>query len=378
MRDKMHLERRVLEVSYSLKSYEIHIGYGFISHAFLLSIIGDKPLDDCVFFVDENVLELYPELFKDFQIIEVPSGELSKSIGNYSKALSTLCEFGISRSGLIIAIGGGVVGDLAGFIAATYMRGINYIQVPTTLLAIVDSSVGGKVAVNLKEGKNLAGAFHQPKCVYIDLRFLTTLPSRELSSGMAEVIKYAFGFDKFLLEGLIENESIFSMADGIKKERIASIELLMDIVHRCLAIKSNLVAEDQFDQGNRQLLNFGHTLGHAIESYYGYERFTHGEAVAIGIVAKLKIAYEEGILSKQTLKRYIDFIETQKLPISLGESSSEVLTDILVQIKLDKKADHNTITWVALKDIGALELRKEPFETIKQKFMEALDGNGKV
>lgn len=378
MRDKMPVEKRFLEVSYQLKAYEIQIGYGFISHAFLLKIIKDTPLEDCVFFVDETVLMMYRELFKEFQVFVVPSGELSKSIEYYSKALSSMCAFGIPRSGLILAIGGGVVGDLAGFVAATYMRGIGYIQIPTTLLAMVDSSVGGKVAVNLKEGKNLVGAFHQPDCVYIDLTFLRTLPSRELSSGMAEIIKYAFGFDKLLLEGLIGNDSIFAIVEGIAKESVTAIKCLMDIIHRCLTIKSNLVAEDQFDQGNRQLLNFGHTIGHAIESYYGYQRYTHGEAVAIGIVGKLKIAYVEGVISEQALMRYIKYIETQGLPIALSESSEEVLADILSLIKLDKKADHNAISWVALKDIGLLEIRREPFETLKQKFAEALDGNGKV
>ena len=378
MRDKMPVEKRFLEVSYYLKSYEIQIGYGFISHAFLLKIIKDTPLEDCVLFVDETVLMMYPEFFKEFQVFVVPSGERSKSIEYYSKALSAMCEFGIPRGGLIIAIGGGVVGDLAGFVAATYMRGIRYIQVPTTLLAMVDSSVGGKVAVNLKEGKNLVGAFHQPDRVYIDLAFLKTLPPRALSSGMAEIIKYAFGFDKLLLEGLMDNEPIFAIVEGITKEHTTAINHLMDTIHRCLTIKSNLVAEDQFDQGNRQLLNFGHTIGHAIESYYGYERFTHGEAVAIGIAAKLKIAYEEGVITEHAFNRYFNFIEAQGLPISLGESTRDVLTDILSLIKLDKKAKHNTINWVALKDIGVLEIRKEPFETLKQRFMEALDENGQV
>ena len=237
---------------------------------------------------DDNVFPLYGDtivktLEDEYEVhsLILPHGEPTKSFQSLPKIYSALLEARFSRSDLIIALGGGVIGDLAGFAAASFLRGIKFIQIPTSLLAQVDSSVGGKVAVDLPEGKNLVGAFYQPALVLIDPLVLNTLPERYINDGMGEVIKYGCIWDADLFKNLEAHTSF----ENLKKD-------LTEVIYRCVDIKRIVVEHDQFDTGERMLLNFGHTLAHTIEQHYHYTRESHGEAVAIGMYQITKIAEE--------------------------------------------------------------------------------------
>jgi 3-dehydroquinate synthase len=345
------------------KSYDIHIEKGSVQSDLLkrLCIPGNH-----VILTDHNIRSIYGTLLEGLNIIEFPAGEASKNMATYERVLVEMAKLKITRDGIILAIGGGVVGDLAGFVAATYMRGIKWVQIPTTLLAMVDSSVGGKVGINLDAGKNLVGAFYQPDAVYIDPEFLQTLPTRESSNGMAEVIKYGLGFDEVLFNKLEQ----YSKADVS-----AHIE---DIITRCCAIKVNLVMVDEKDQGIRNLLNFGHTIGHAIEQHTNYEKYLHGESVAIGMAAMARIAHEKGDLPMQAFKRIIKLIRKFDLPVSLNNGTLTDTRHVLEAIKVDKKSSGGLITWIALKRIGALELTKGTSESAFSLFAGGLHANSKL
>ena len=243
----------------------------------------------------------------------------------------------ISRTDLIVALGGGVVGDLAGFVAATYLRGIKFVQIPTSILAQVDSSVGGKVAVDLPEGKNLVGAFYQPQMVLIDPDVLDTLPERYVIDGMGEVIKY----------GCIKNAALFDELESCGSyEKLK--ERMTEVIAACVDIKRVVVENDEFDFGERILLNFGHTLAHAIEQYYHYERESHGEAVAIGMYQITRIAEEKGLTKEGSAERIRKVLESYGLPVEANIPMCE-LTDAM---KLDKKNLNNQLKVVLLREIG--------------------------
>ncbi len=354
---------KALTLKLENKSYDIHIEKGMVQTDLLgrLCISGDH-----VILTDHNIRTIYGTLFDGFKIIDIPAGEASKTIATYERVLNEMAELGITRGGVVIAIGGGVVGDLAGFVAATYMRGIKWVQIPTSLLAMVDSSVGGKVGINLEAGKNLVGAFYQPEAVYIDPEFLQTLPAREFSNGMAEVIKYGLGFDDVLFNKLEQYD---------KADVTNHIE---DIINSCCAIKANLVMVDEKDHGIRNLLNFGHTIGHAIEQHGHYETYLHGESVAIGMAAMARIALEKGDLSMQAFKRIIKVIRKFDLPVSLGDVTLTNTRSVLEAMKVDKKSSGSLITWIALKRIGALELGKGSIETALSLFAGGLHANSKL
>ena len=243
----------------------------------------------------------------------------------------------LTRSDLLIALGGGVIGDLAGFAASSYLRGIKFVQIPTSLLAQVDSSVGGKVAVDLPQGKNLVGAFYHPKAVIIDPDVLNTLPDHFISDGMGEVIKYGCIKDKELFELLCRHTSF----DDLKPK-------LTQIIARCVDIKRIVVEADQFDLGERILLNFGHTLAHTIEQHFNYERESHGEAVGIGMYQITKIAEEKGLTRSGCAEQIKKALEIYKLPDN-SNLPIDVLTDA---ISLDKKNLNNRLNVVLLHDIG--------------------------
>ena len=243
----------------------------------------------------------------------------------------------LTRSDLLIALGGGVIGDLAGFVASSYLRGIKFVQIPTSLLAQVDSSVGGKVAVDLPQGKNLVGAFYHPKAVIIDPDVLNTLPDHFISDGMGEVIKYGCIKDKELFELLCRHTSF----DDLKPK-------LTQIIARCVDIKRIVVEADQFDLGERILLNFGHTLAHTIEQHFNYERESHGEAVGIGMYQITKIAEEKGLTTSGCAEQIKKALEIYKLPDN-SNLPIDVLTDA---ISLDKKNLNNHLNVVLLHDIG--------------------------
>lgn len=293
---------------------------------------------------DDQVFSHYGEklksvLGKSFECEEtiIPHGEPSKSFQILPQVYSSLLNAKITRTDLIVALGGGVVGDLAGFVAATFLRGIKFVQIPTSILAQVDSSVGGKVAVDLPEGKNLVGAFYQPKMVLIDPDVLDTLPQRYIMDGMGEVIKYGCIKDKELFEKLEAYGSFENMK-----------EHLTEVIATCVDIKRRVVEEDEFDMGERILLNFGHTLAHAIEQYYHYERESHGEAVAIGMYQITKIAEDKELTKKGEAERIRKVLEAYGLPTVANIPMNE-LTGAM---KLDKKTLNNTLKVVLLHEIG--------------------------
>lgn len=292
---------------------------------------------------DDNVFRLYGERTKNslaqagftaFEYI-IPHGEGSKNGENYLKFLSFLAQNAFSRSDLLVALGGGVAGDLCGFAAATYLRGIKYVQMPTTLLSMVDSSVGGKTAIDLNEGKNLCGAFYQPSMVLCDLSALDTLPYDVFCDGMAEVIKY----------GVIADEELFEhiRAMGRKFDREY-------VVSRCIDIKRQMVEKDERDEGLRQMLNFGHTAGHAVEKLSQFT-VSHGRAVAIGMAAVTRSSVREGLCTRNCAERLAELLKVFSLPVSTDYSAQE-LTQAMMN---DKKRRGDKITLIVPLKIGKAE-----------------------
>lgn len=261
------------------------------------------------------------------------AGEASKNLGTISEIYNTLADFKMTRKDLIIALGGGVTGDMAGFAAATYLRGIDFIQIPTSLLAQVDSSVGGKTGVDLVQGKNLVGAFHQPIAVLIDPNTLQTLPDAYISDGMGEVIKY----------GCIKDAALF---DNLSKTD--AMEHIEDIIEICVSIKRDIVSRDEREAGERKLLNFGHTLGHAIEKIYNYTGISHGMAVAVGMVLIAKAGEKQGITEAGTADRIADLCLKYGLPTH-DEASFEQMAQAA---QGDKKTAGGSIDLVLLNKIG--------------------------
>ncbi|MBI2541085.1 3-dehydroquinate synthase [Candidatus Woesearchaeota archaeon] len=298
---------------------------------------------------DSNVGKIYgKKLLKNLQDDEINSHLISFSAGEKSKSRKTkeriedeMLRLGLGRGTCIIALGGGVVGDLAGFVAATYMRGIPYIQVPTTLLAMADSSIGGKVAVDTPHAKNSVGSFHQPKKVVIDINFLKTLPKKEIANGLAEIIKHALIKDKDFFHFLEKN------IDGILK---CDLEALKQAIKRSCEIKADIVAEDEKEKGLRKILNYGHTIGHAIESALKYG-ISHGEAVAVGMCCAAKLAAKKGFLDEGSVIRQNNLLDHAGLPHKLSHHKLKPKI-ILERIKYDKKIINGRINFVLLNSIG--------------------------
>ena len=269
-----------------------------------------------------------------------PHGEQHKTLATYGRALNFLCDRRFTREDVIIALGGGVVGDLAGFTAATYQRGITYIQVPTTLLSMMDSSVGGKTAVDLDHGKNQSGCFHQPAMVLCDPALLSTLPEREDRCGCAEIIKTAMLFDAGFFRGLRQTPVRGQL------EHVLSV---------CVAAKRDVVQSDEFDRGQRALLNFGHTVGHAVEACRDFT-ISHGEGVAIGMAVVTRAAVNRGICPPETLTALLDLLEQYKLPTEATES----LADILHAAEADKKRTDDAIRLIVPKAVGCCRAETVP------------------
>jgi 3-dehydroquinate synthase len=271
--------------------------------------------------------------------IEVPAGERAKSLRQVASLYRAFLHHRMDRRSAVLALGGGVIGDLVGYAAATYLRGLPLIQVPTTLLAQVDSSVGGKVAVNLPEGKNLVGAFYQPSLVVSDTQTLKSLPLRELRAGLAEVVKH----------GMIADPELFAYlethVDPILRAEDGPIAF---IVARSCAIKAKVVEQDEREEGIRAILNFGHTVGHALEAYAGYRRLLHGEAVAIGMVIATMLSAKRGLCEKEDLHRLRSLLER----IGLPTTSSANVASLLKTINYDKKVKNQMIHFVLTKGIG--------------------------
>lgn len=333
------------------RSYEIHIGndwlpqlmpwLDFIPRTSAMMIITDAKVAEIA---GNRVLELMRSGGFKVELAVFPGGEDHKNLTTVGTLTEKMVELGLDRHSTVIALGGGIPGDVAGFAASIYMRGIRYIQVPTTLLAQVDSSVGGKTGVNLPQGKNLVGTFHQPSLVFIDVSFIKTLPEREYLTGLAEVIKYGIIWDSGFFGFLEQNQSAIGSRDQ---------ECLQQIVHRCCAIKADIVAQDETEGGIRALLNLGHTFGHALEALTGYRRYNHGEAVAIGIVLAARLAAESGVLSSS------DHDRIQNLIVSLGLPTSYerlVSSDIINQMRKDKKSVGGQLQLVLPTGIGSSQV----------------------
>ena len=275
-----------------------------------------------------------------------PAGEINKNLNTVAAMYNTMADFRMSRKDIVVALGGGVCGDMAGFAAATYMRGIEFIQIPTSLLAQVDSSVGGKTGADIPQGKNLVGAFHQPSLVMIDPDVLGTLPEKYFCDGMGEVIKYGCIKDKDLFETL-ENKN--------------AKDIIEDIIEKCVSIKRDVVSRDERESGERMLLNFGHTLGHSLEKIYDFEGLSHGEAVAIGMVMITKAGERAGLTEIGCTEKITALCKKYGLPTEDGADSG-----LIAQICAgDKKAGNGEVNLVLLKKIGESFIRKTPLDRLE-------------
>lgn len=289
-------------------------------------------------------------------VIEIPDGEEHKNLKTVSFIYDNLISHKMERTSPIIALGGGVIGDIAGFVSATYLRGVPFVQAPTTLLAQVDSSIGGKTGVNHSMGKNLIGAFYQPKLVLIDSDVLKTLPQREIQAGLAEVIKYGVIRDKKLFAFLEKNSAdILKLGKGIDYA-----------IRRACEIKADIVEKDETEKGLRAILNYGHTFGHAIESLTHYKEFRHGEAVAIGMVMAAGLSYKMGVCKYDVYKRIRAVIEAFGLP---ALSPPEIDIDKFIKaMEMDKKVIEEKLRFVLVRDIGDVIIH----ETAKKDFSKDL------
>jgi 3-dehydroquinate synthase len=261
-------------------------------------------------------------------------GEQAKSVQNFQKILNFLADNNFDRTDLIVAVGGGVVGDISGFVASSYLRGIQFIQIPTTLLAQVDSSVGGKTAINILSGKNLVGAFYNPKGVIIDTNVLHSLPNRQLKAGLAEVIKYAF----------IQNKALFSLLKKYPKKILSKDhKIIEEIIFLSLQTKARIVTKDEKENGIRAILNFGHTFGHAIEAHGKYKKILHGEAVAKGMRIASKISYLENLISEKEYEEVIALLQKYEFDLSVDQYKYRELKPYIFRDKKIKAGKLNLI-----------------------------------
>lgn len=331
----------------SSSSYEIRIGKDIMDRMTLL-IAKNHKAGRYVVITDDCVHDLYGKKFlcalKDIglhaSLIEFPAGESSKNINTVMDIIGKLMEAGADRETCLIALGGGVVGDIAGFVASVFMRSIPYIQIPTTLVAQVDSSIGGKTGVDLSYGKNLVGTFYQPRAVFANLSFLDTLPEKEFNNGLAEIIKYGIIDDEKMFRDLEEN------MDAIKSK---DSKRMLHLVENCCQIKKSIVEIDENELGLRRILNYGHTLGHALEVISRYT-ITHGEGVAIGMVGAALISEKMGYLKSSEIGRIENLIRRAGLPVKIPKSLDG--QDIIAHLKMDKKRKGDVIHFVMLKKIG--------------------------
>lgn len=335
-----------LNVDLGARSYPIHIGSGLLANAALLAphIRGTH----AVIVTNETVGPLYAarveatiaSLGKQVSIVTLPDGESFKHWETLNLIFDALLRQGADRKATLIALGGGVVGDMTGFAAASYMRGVPFIQIPTTLLSQVDSSVGGKTGINHPLGKNMIGAFHQPQAVLADIDTLKTLPTRELAAGMAEVIKH----------GAIADADYFAWIEHhIQALNACDPETMALAVKRSCEIKADVVAKDEREQGLRATLNFGHTFGHAIEAGMGYGEWLHGEAVGCGMVMAAALSERLGFISTETRARVTALVRAAHLPVVAPDLG---MTRYLELMKVDKKAEAGTIKFVLLRKLG--------------------------
>ena len=338
-------------VNLGARSYPVYIGHGILPK--LGGLVRSIGAGDVVALVTAPpVRRLYGKAAEETllkeginpEVLEVPDGEMAKTPEVFMEVVGGLLALNAGRGPLIISLGGGCVGDLAGFVAATYMRGVNLVHIPTTLLAQVDSSVGGKVAINHPDAKNLIGTVYQPRLVLSDTALLKTLPPREVGCGMAELIKCGAMLDYRLLESLESDRDDLLRLDGTRLE---------EVVSTAVRLKAGVVMGDELDYGGRMLLNFGHTIGHAIEAATAYEGYSHGEAIALGMVAEAKISRALGLMSETEVERLKELISTYGLPTRVNGVTPESITQLIAhdkkvksgrwRISLPKKLGEGTV-----------------------------------
>lgn len=336
---------QTIKVQLHAGSYPVYLGHGIIGDGRILRkhLAGGKTL----VVSNELVAPLYLEAVQTAlsgcatEVHILPDGERFKTLENWSGIIDHLVEFGARRDANVIALGGGVIGDISGFAAASYMRGIRFLQVPTTLLAQVDASVGGKTGVNHRQGKNLVGAFHQPAAVIIDTATLATLKDREFNAGLAEVVKYGAIMDPALF-GWLE-----ASAGAI---RLRQKEALQHLVHQSVLNKAKIVEKDERESGIRAILNFGHTFAHALETLTGYAQLLHGEAVAVGMVIAAQLSELRGLCAEGTTARIFTLLKLFDLPVEVPQA---INTSAMIEaMGLDKKAVASGLRLILLKRLG--------------------------
>jgi len=322
-----------------LRLFDLSPKIAMVSNPTVFSLYGDR------------VTDTVRKAGFDLLTITIPDGEEFKDLIRVEHIYDELLRYKLDRSSALIALGGGVIGDITGFAASTYMRGISSIQIPTTLLAQVDSSVGGKTGVNHKLGKNMIGTFWQPGIVWIDTETLKTLPERELLAGLAEVIKY----------GIIHDEELFTFLE-VNRDKILNLnsDAVTHIIKRSCEIKAEVVSKDERESGLRAILNYGHTIGHAIETVTGYTRFLHGEAVAIGMCLEAKLSQILGVIDKEDVRRIKALIDSYGIPSGTPEDIN--INALLSSMKLDKKAVAGALKFILPEKIGKVRIQKEVSE----------------
>jgi 3-dehydroquinate synthase len=343
---------QTIRVNLAERSYDIEIGNGNLQR-FGAFVTERGQTTHAVVITDENVQELYAmpvteSLVRegiDVELIAVPPGEMSKSLETASDLWNEFLDLGADRKTIVVAVGGGVVGDLAGFVAATFARGLRFFQVPTSLLAQVDSSVGGKVGINLPEAKNMVGAFHQPAGVLIDTATLATLPANEYRAGLAEVVKY----------GVILDADFFTYLEShVTEINARRDDVLAQVIARCCRLKADVVERDEREEtGLRAVLNYGHTFGHAFESLSGYGKLLHGKGVAMGMCCAARLAQRLGRVDAKFVERQQKLLEALGLPIATPNLDHE---KILEAMQHDKKVQHGKLQFVLPDRLGHVEL----------------------
>ncbi|WP_114786002.1 3-dehydroquinate synthase [Vibrio tetraodonis] len=348
-----------ITVSLGERSYPISIGAGLFSDPAHLSFLSAKQKVVVITNVTvaplyaHKILTLLEHIGCEASVLELPDGEQYKSLDTFNTVMSYLLEGNYARDVVVIALGGGVIGDLVGFSAACYQRGVDFIQIPTTLLSQVDSSVGGKTAVNHKLGKNMIGAFYQPKSVIIDTDCLKTLPAREFAAGIAEVIKYGIIYDEAFFVWLEDNlDDLYALDE----------QALTYAISRCCQIKAEVVAKDEKESGIRALLNLGHTFGHAIEAELGYGKWLHGEAVSSGTLMAAKTAELQGLITPQQVERILSILKKAQLPVHTPDTMT--FDDFMKHMMRDKKVLSGELRLVLPTGIGSAEVVKGVPESI--------------
>ncbi len=355
-------ERACVRVELGIRSYDVLVGRGLVANA--AQHVGDRLGENCKAFVvtDENVAAVHLDAvtgpFRAAGRLRgqavLPAGEATKCFGELESLCAEILRAGVERGDCVVALGGGVIGDLAGFASAIVRRGVRYVQIPTSLLAQVDSSVGGKTGINTVQGKNLIGAFHQPHLVLADTDILATLPEREMRAGYAEVVKY----------GLLGDRSFYDWLDANVDSILAKDpDALRHAVRRSIEMKAEIVARDETEQGDRALLNLGHTFGHALEAWTGYSsRLLHGEGVAIGMGLAFRLSEQLGLCKPQTAAQVTAHLKRAGLPVDISDIAMPKAADPAELVRLmgqDKKVRDGQLTFIMVRGIGEAFVTRE-------------------